>query len=238
MHHITPERIAALADEPATLPERTHLSACTECTAELVAAQRLMRMAMTDTPAIERPVTSWEKLGPALMSEGLIRTPIDGAASGRVMAMRRPPRVRWAMQAAAGVFLAVGGAIVGRASVALPDEQSAGTTTVATTDTGFTSTVDAMNVLQHASDQYQRAIAYLADNDSSVSVRGRDAAELYQTRLEVLDQAVASSRAALYRAPRDPVLNNYYLQTVGARDLTLRQIGQALPVSSTRRTRF
>jgi hypothetical protein len=52
MLHITPERIAALADEPATLPERTHLESCMDCTAELVVAQRLMRMAMTDTPAI------------------------------------------------------------------------------------------------------------------------------------------------------------------------------------------
>ncbi len=49
-------------------------------------------------------------------------------------------------------------------------------------------------------------------NDSTVTLRGRDAADLYQARLDVLDRSVAATRAALYRAPRDPVLNQYYLQ--------------------------
>jgi hypothetical protein len=69
-------------------------------------------------------------------------------------------------------------------------------------------------------------------------MRGRDAAMLYQARLDVLDQAVAATRAALYRAPQDPVLNQYYLTTLGARDLTLQQMGQVVPVSTSQRTKF
>ena len=239
MQHIIPERIAALADEPATLPERAHLAACPECTAELAAAQLIVRMAMTDTPAIERPVTSWELLAPALRAEGLITTPIaNGGAGHDVIAIgaARSARRRWMMQAAAGVFLAVGGAVIGRASGSMTAGQTASTVASAA-DTGFTSTADATTVLQRSYDQYQRAVAYLAVNDSSVTLRGRDAADLYQARLDVLDRSVAATRAALYRAPEDPVLNQYYLQTQGARNLTLQQLGQVVPVVA-KRTRF
>ena len=244
MQHINPERIAALADEPATLAERTHLAECAACNAELSAAQRLVRMAVTDTPTIEQPLTSWDRLGPALHAQGLVNTPLsrDGTSdrtSDRAevipLGSTGPRQLRWVMQAAAGVFLAVGGAVVGRASAAAPADMLAGG---AAQDTSFASTTEAMSVLQRSSDQYQRAVAYLAANDSSVSLHGRDAETLYQTRLNVLDQAVASARAALYRAPQDPVLNNYYLQSVGARDLTLRQLGQVVPVSNAKRTRF
>jgi hypothetical protein len=36
-------------------------------------------------------------------------------------------------------------------------------------------------------------------------------------------------RAALQEAPQDPVINQYYLATVGAREATLRQLGTTLP---------
>jgi hypothetical protein len=239
--HLSLERIAALADEPATLPERTHLAQCAECTSELSAAQRLVRMALTDTPAIERPLTSWERLAPALRAEGLVNESMSAGGSEGIVpiASARRWRAQWALRAAAGVFLAVGGAVVGRASAggtSAPGPVTA--SAVPAGDTTFHTTTDAMSALQHASNDYQRAVAYLAANDSTVTVSGRDAAELYQARLEALDKSVAATRAALYRAPRDPVLNNYYLQSVGARDLTLRQMGGTVPVSLTKRTRF
>jgi hypothetical protein len=99
--HITPERIAALADEPATLVERSHLASCVSCTTELVAAQRLVQLALTETPAIERPITSWARLAPALRAEGLVTTPETGAlavASGASTADVLPlarPRCPW-----------------------------------------------------------------------------------------------------------------------------------------------
>ena len=239
MQHLDPVRIAALADEPATLVERTHLAECALCNAELASAQRVIRMAMTDTPAIERPITSWARLGPALRAEGLITIPATSgefhAANVTPLASRRVARTRWMTQAAAGLLLAVGGAVVGRASVPLPGE---GTQVAATEDTIFRNTAEAMEVAQRSSDQYQRAVMYIAANDSSVTMRGSEAAELLNTRLDAIDQSVAATTAALNRAPQDPVLNNLYRQSVGVRSLTLRQMGQVMPVSSTTRVKF
>ncbi len=238
MQHLDPVRIAALADEPATLVERTHLAECAVCNAELASAQRVIRMAMTDTPAIERPITSWARLGPALRAEGLITIPATTGeydASIAPIASRRAVRTRWMTQAAAGLLLAAGGAVMGRASVPLPGE---GTQVAVVEDTTFGSTAEAMEVAQRSSDQYQRAVMFIAANDSTVTMRGSEAAELLNTRLDAIDQSVAATTAALNRAPGDPVLNNLYRQIGGVRSLTLRQMGQVIPVTSTTRTRF
>jgi hypothetical protein len=242
MQHLTPERIAALADEPATLAERAHLGECAACNAELAAAQRLVRMALTDIPAIERPITTWSSLGPALESEGLIHRAMsreDRADAELTFTIHRSSRVRRLMQAAAAFFLLIGGGVIGRASAGGLSQGDEAGTAVALNDTMFRSTAEALQLLDRASTDYQRAIAYLAVNDTmTVPVSGRDAAMAYQARLEALDRAAAQVRAALYRAPQDQVLNNYYMTTMGARDYTLRQIGEAVPVSSTSRTRF
>lgn len=236
MQHLTPERIAALADEPATLAERAHLETCADCVAGLTAAQRLIRMAVTDVPALERPISSWDRLGPALRAEGLVQRPLD--AGGDDVRVTSIVSLRWrrTVQIAAGLFLAVGGAVIGRASAGLPGTEPAVTADAGEAD--FTSTAEALQVLNQATNTYQRAVAYLAENDSSVTLTGRDAAELYQARLDALDRAATATRAALYRAPDDPVLNQYYLSTMGARDLTLRQMGEVLSVSGTGRIRY
>jgi hypothetical protein len=197
-------------------------------------------MAMTDTPAIERPISSWARLGPALREEGLIRTPIPGEVAVVSLPSRRAVRTRWMLQAAAGLFLAVGGAVLGRASVVLPGEGAA--TVALSDDTTFESTAEAMEIAQRASDQYQRAVEFIAANDAPVTLSGPQAAELMRTRLsarlDAFDQSLAATRAALTLAPQDPVLNNLYRQSVGVRNLTLRQMGEVVPVSSTGRTRF
>ena len=53
----------------------------------------------------------------------------------------------------------------------------------------------------------------------------------YRERLEVLDAAMATARRALYEAPDDPVMNRYYLATLGAREVTLRRLTTVLPAS-------
>ena len=55
--------------------------------------------------------------------------------------------------------------------------------------------------------------------------------ESYRARLAALDEIAATARAALYRAPQDPMLNQYYLTTLGAREATLREIGATMPDS-------
>ena len=52
-----------------------------------------------------------------------------------------------------------------------------------------------------------------------------------------LDRMAETSRQALSVAPADPVLNQYYLSTLGAREVTLRQLGSVLP-PGTRLSRF
>ena len=39
----------------------------------------------------------------------------------------------------------------------------------------------------------------------------------------------AASRSALYRAPQDPLLNQYYLAFQAAREQTLQQLAVSLP---------
>ena len=55
---------------------------------------------------------------------------------------------------------------------------------------------------------------------------------MYRARLAALDGMVSVSRAALYEAPADPVINQYYLATLGAREATMRQIGRTLPAGT------
>ena len=49
-------------------------------------------------------------------------------------------------------------------------------------------------------------------------------------RLAALDEVAQATAAGLQEVPNDPVLNQYYLSTVGARNATLRQLKGALPV--------
>jgi hypothetical protein len=49
---------------------------------------------------------------------------------------------------------------------------------------------------------------------------------------------MAEIRGALKEAPQDPVINQYYLQTVGAREATLRQLGTTLRPAGVSLNRF
>ena len=46
----------------------------------------------------------------------------------------------------------------------------------------------------------------------------------------VLDEVIPRVQQALYDAPQDPVLSQYYQATYEARETTLRQLGRSLPV--------
>jgi hypothetical protein len=53
---------------------------------------------------------------------------------------------------------------------------------------------------------------------------------MLRARLAALDEVMPKVREALYEAPQDPMLNQYYLTTYEARESTLRQLARALPV--------
>jgi hypothetical protein len=91
----------------------------------------------------------------------------------------------------------------------------------------FASVTEAAQVLARSQREYLRAAAFLAAHDSTRPPTGDQ--EAYRARLAALDEMMPTLRAALYEAPQDPVLNQYYLTTYDTRENTLRELGRALP---------
>ena len=97
----------------------------------------------------------------------------------------------------------------------------------------FASATDARRALVESQSQYLRASAYLAANGGQRDTAGARLVgdpELYQQRLAALDEMANVTQHALKDAPHDPVLNQYYQSTVGAREATMQQLNQSLPV--------
>lgn len=248
MSHLITERLAAIADDTPSADEATHIAGCWECRAEVAAYRRLARLsAMASVPM--EPLSAWSQLAPQLRAEGIIvdANRLGGGSAGLTAARDvglsestvergvRPlrPRVfessRWMLRAAAGLALLVGGAALGRVTAGLPlmgapaDEQPVAVA-------GFQTNDDALRALTVAQQQYQSAAAFLAAQDTSARFIGMNQ-DAYQTRLAALDEIAAAARSALYRTPQDPMLNQYYLTTLGAREATLREISATLPAT-------
>jgi hypothetical protein len=178
------------------------------------------------------PLTDWDSLSLRLRAEGLIR-------AGEVKRISSRP---W-MRIAAAVTLAVGGAAAGRLSAGAPlipaaPVQSESTeapavqqgTLASNTASAFSSPEEAWEVLNRAGEEYQRASAYLSENNTQIPMPA--ATDQYRTRLAALDNVMNEMREAMVKSPQDPVINQYYLATVGAREATLRQLGTVLPASA------
>ncbi|HYW49785.1 MAG TPA: hypothetical protein VE861_04215, partial [Gemmatimonadaceae bacterium] len=86
MQHLSPERIAALVDEPATHDERTHFEACARCRADFVAVRRIVAAASAERDRPITPLVPWQQLSNALRDEGLLQ-----AAGANVAQVRHPP---------------------------------------------------------------------------------------------------------------------------------------------------
>ncbi|MBW7932219.1 MAG: hypothetical protein H3C62_01140 [Gemmatimonadaceae bacterium] len=224
MSHISPERLAALVDETATPEEASHLADCAPCTSELAAHRRLVRLALTETPHETEPLNDWASLSAMLKAEGIVST--------HPVVPTRLSRTQWAVRIAAGLLLVAGSAFAGRWSAGLdlsPAPQAASNaTTTAPVAPAFTSPQAAMQVMTSAQQQYSDAAAYLAAQDTTSHFIGLNI-NTYRARLTALDNIVASTRTALYQAPQDPVLNQYYLSAMAAREATLKQYQAALP---------
>lgn len=187
------------------------------------------------------PLTDWDSLSVRLKAEGLIREPY---------ASRFGSSRRW-MQVAAGLALAVGGAAVGRASAgasltpknpavaqndAAPVAQKSNASFASSTETQFKSPEEAWDALNRAGEEYQRASAYLSASNTDVPMPSNPSQ--YRTRLAALDGVMSEIRGALKEAPQDPVINQYYLTTVSAREATLRQLGTTLRPEGVSLSRF
>ena len=223
MSHISPERLAALVDETAMPHEASHLAECAECTDELAAHRRLVRLALAEASREGPPLNDWAALGAMLKAEGIVST--------MPLAPPRAARTVWAMRIAAGLVLVAGSALAGRWSAGFDfpaAPQQAASTASAAAAPVFASPQAAMQVLTSSQQQYSDAAAYLAAQDTTSHFIGLNV-NTYRARLTALDNIVASTRTALYQAPQDPVLNQYYLSAMAAREATLKQYEAALP---------
>ena len=182
---------------------------------ELVAAERERQ---------QPPLNDWRTIAARAREEGLIRERSSGGwASGQP----------W-MSAAAAVLLLVGGIAIGRTTIALPsaiDGSSAVTgtatqsTALTTGNVSFASVEEASASLDRARDEYERASRFLAANNTSTS--NGDSSAIYTARLAALDQVVDATENALQKtAPHDPVINQYYLASMGARVATQQMVAR------------
>jgi hypothetical protein len=254
--HPTPERLAELADAEPTTVEGAHLAACAACAVEREAHRTLLAEARRERDRVAPPLTSWAALSTALRGEGLLHgeaTPLgaaSAAATGGVAvhaiadapSRRRHGLPRWASRAAAALLLAAGGAVVGRASAGAPvlpatialggeaGEDARVRAILADSAPTPQSQADAIAVLRRAERDYRLATQWLAERTTTGA--GVDRPEDYQRRLAVMDEVASLTGAALNEAPHDPVLNQYYLASLSAREATLRQLGTVLPVGA------
>jgi hypothetical protein len=91
----------------------------------------------------------------------------------------------------------------------------------------FSSAAEAISVLQRAEREYRTAMMYLSGQDTVT--RTADDPATYRTRLAALEEINGLALDAVHEVPQDPVMNRLYLSTLGARDATLRQLGEKLP---------
>ena len=233
MPHLSPDRLAELSDSVASAAELAHLAACSWCAAELDAHRRVLTVAHLERERLMPPLTQWDSLAPVLRSEGLIRD------------ARTPESRQWQrwMRLAAAAVLMAGGVVVGRTTVGVGDAVGSQVVSAvrerlrpvsrnsAAPQRSFRNSDEAIAALSEAQVTYQRAIAYLASQGPGGAGNLQEP-ETYQRRIAALDDIAGAVRAALYRAPDDPVVNQAYLRTMGERATALRQLGTAMPVGT------
>jgi hypothetical protein len=182
---------------------------------ELVAAERERQ---------QPPLNEWRTIAARAREEGLIRESSSGGwVSGQP----------W-MRAAAAVLLLVSGIAIGRTTIGLPRASGDSSAvngslsqaiTPATDEANFASVEEASASLDRARGEYERASRFLAANNTSTS--NNDSSAIYTARLAALDQVVNATENALQKtAPHDPVINQYYLATMGARVATQQMVAR------------
>ena len=224
MSHLSPERLASLTDDTPTPIEAAHITTCDACTDELAAHRRLARIAVESRADYAPPLSNFATLAPRLRAEGIIEA-VDRRAAIR----------HWALRAAAAVAFLLVGAAAGRmsadgslAALGVPSVAGIGAPAGTAQPVAFATQDEAMQAMMVSQQTYQNAAAFLAAQDTAQRFIGLNS-DSYRTRLTALDEMAAASRTALYRAPQDPLLNQYYLALQTAREQTLQALAVSLP---------
>ncbi len=236
------ERLAQLSYTEGARVEASapRLTEWTVLSAQLRAAGLLTRPSEDtgEQPAVAIPLQV-EHAAAGNTADRIVRvtTPIGPAprvlVSNRVGVSPRALPWRAMLRLAAALALVIAGVAMGRLSAGLSLSSTLSSSLAGGTPLtpaggladGYASMEDASRALERAQQEYQRASMWLVNNDTTVNAQA-----VYRARLAALDQMMTASRAGLYEAPQDPVLNQYYLAAYTAREATLRQLGASLPV--------
>ena len=199
MSHLSPERIAALADEPATGIEQTHFEQCAHCRADFVAMRRIVEAAGLERDRPVAPLVTWQQLAGALRDEGLLAAPrmpltvslplvgVRAITSAPRLAPERSdapvPRVAPWMRVigmvAAAAMLVTTGVLGGRmtaprsAAQALPMASPVSVSPgIPFTDVAQFRTPDEARTTLHSAEQvHSGALLWLAEHDSAMAPR-------------------------------------------------------------------
>lgn len=225
MSHLPIERLAELTDGSPSLNESEHLKHCSRCSDELEAYSRLLDLAADERRRIAPPLTTWASLSAALTGEGIV-------AESTSKSLRSPSKgIYWLYRVAAVASFVAVGVAVGRisATAGIPQLSADGSVVRSVGNTGaINSSQDALEQIEFAQRAYDEAASYLAAQDT-IPLAGSE--DQYRARLAALDGATGTFQQALARAPRDPIINQYFMATMNAREATIRRLGTTLPVS-------
>ena len=238
MSHLTLENLARLIDDTPDPTETSHLDNCKQCRDELE-GMRADASALRSLDDPEPPVAQWLLLEQRLEREGLMRrtwrwqpTALRAAAAivifvlGGISASlltrskerdyltQNTPNIGTVQQTAPATNPAATLAENPIVSAPAPASQIA---TVAQ-QTPARTPEEAAARLRAAETDYLTALTRYTE------LAGRAAEGDPLARLAALESIVATTRAALGRAPADPVINGYHLTAVAQRDALLRQV--------------
>jgi hypothetical protein len=239
MSHLTLETLARLIDDTPDPTENEHLDNCKHCRDELE-AMRADMAALQRLEDAEPPVAQWLRLEQRLEGEGLMRRSwrwqpvalraaaaivifVLGGISASLLA-RSEPREYLTQNATPNA-----GTVIQQ----MPTSNPAATLAENTVAPAPITPAPVVSVAQQAPARTaEEAAARLrtAENDylsalmRYTELAGRTAEGDPLARLAALESIVATTRAALGRAPADPVINGYHLTAVAQRDALLRQV--------------
>ena len=218
MSHLSTESLARLVDEPATASEQAHLDACASCRATLDEL-RIQTGALASLPALRPPAGAWDSIGLRMQDA-------ERRAGQRRHAVAVATRI-----AAAIIVFALGAAtqfVISsrrdvRGQTVAGRERTDGTVEEPGDASAFVSSAprsveEATARLRVAETVYTRALLDFAALTSPEPPRDAVA------RLATLEAIVLTTRAALERAPADPLINTYHLAAQAEREMLLEQL--------------
>lgn len=241
MSHLTLEALARLIDETPDPTENGHLENCEQCREELTAL-RADAAALQLLPDPEPSIAQWMQLEDRLEREGLLRRHsrrrpqlrriaaalvifLLGGVSAALF-MRQPQPYVARSETPAQITAPVSEPAVN--PVATLAEQAiipAGVLTVPAP-----TPVRPARTAEEAATQLRAAeLDYIAAWSRFAQLSGRTEEGDPLARLAALESIVATTRAALGRAPADPVINGYHLTAVAQRDALLRHVSASQP---------